>query len=365
MARLRRREFQLFSLSFLDAITCGFGAVILLFMIINSRVHVEREETLEDLTSEVDRMELKVLTGRNNLVRIREDLTKLVEDWATLRAVRSRLMSEIRATQEEVEDVTQDSAAREAAIERLRQELAALENETAELNARSITPEEAGDRIRSFQGEGNRQYLTGLRMGGRRVVILVDASTSMLDRTIVNIIRRRNMSTEAQRQAPKWQQAVNTVDWLTTQIAPGTQFQIIAFNDRAWSLVEGTDGQWLTVTDGSELEKAVQTLRGMHPEGPTSLQVAFAAARSLEPRPDNIYLLVDGLPTMGEVIPTRQGVTGKERVDHFNRAARDLPGAPINVILFAMEGDPRAAPAFWWLALRTGGSMMMPAEDWP
>ncbi len=365
MARIRRREFQLFSLSFLDAITCGFGAVILLFMIINSRVHVEREVQLEDLTSEVDRMELKVMTGRKNLVQIRDDLAKLVEDWATLQAVRSRLMSEIRTTQEEVLQATESSAEREAAIERLRRELAALENQTSELNARSITPDEAGDRIRGFQGEGNRQYLTGLRMGGRRVMILVDVSTSMLDRTIVNVLRRRNMTPEQQRQAPKWQQVVNTVDWLTTQIEPGTQFQIIAFSDRAWSLVEGTDGQWLTVTDGNELERAVRTLRGMYPQGPTSLQAAFSAARSMQPRPDNIYLLVDGLPTMGEVIPTRPGATGKERLDHFNRAARDLPGAPINVILFAMEGDPRAAPAYWWLALRTGGSMLAPAEDWP
>ncbi len=53
-----------------------------------------------------------------------------------------------------------------------------------------------GDRVRGFEGEGHRQYLTGLRMGGSHVLILVDASTSMLDRTIVNVIRRRNMPPE-------------------------------------------------------------------------------------------------------------------------------------------------------------------------
>lgn len=364
MAR-KPREFQIFSLSFLSAITCAFGAVILLFMIFNARVDVNREEVLEDLSSEVDRMELKVLTGRRNMAQIKEDLTRLLEEWGALQAVRNELSTEIRSTQQQFSELTEDSAARQAALERLRAELAALEDETQRLNAESITPQEAGDRIRSFAGEGNRQYLTGLRMGGQRVVILVDASASMLDRTLVNILRRRNMSVEQQRQAPKWRQVVNTVDWLTTQIAPGTQFQVIAFNSRAWSLVEGTDGHWLTVTDGSELEAAVQSLRSMAPEGPTSLQVAFAAARQLQPRPDNIYLLVDGLPTMGEIVPSRPGVSGKDRLDHFNRAARDLPGAPINVILFAMEGDPRAAPAFWWLALRTGGSLLAPAEDWP
>ena len=364
MAR-RPREFQVFSLSFLSAITCAFGAVILLFMILNANVDVRREEALEDISGEVDRMQLKVLTGRKNLVQIKEDLTRLLEDWGTLQAVRNQLTTEIRTTQQQFSELSEDSAARQAAIERLRAELVALETEAQRLAASTITSEEAGDRIRSFAGEGNRQYLTGLRMGGQRVVILVDVSGSMLDRTLVNILRRRNMSAEQQRDAPKWRQVVNTVDWLTTQIQPGTQIQIIAFNSRAWSLVEGTDGQWLTVTDGRQLEGAVEALRGMIPEGPTSLQVAFAAARQMQPRPDNIYLLVDGLPTMGEIVPTRAGATGKERLDHFNRAARDLPGAPINVILFAMEGDPRAAPAFWWLALRTGGSMLAPAEDWP
>src|SRR5690606_20364328 len=264
--------------------------------------------------------------------------------------MRQQLVSEIEDTQEQFSDLTEDSESRREQIERLRAELAELQSETERLSAASITPEEAGNRIRSFTGEGDRQYLTGLRMGGRRVVILVDTSTSMLDRTLVNILRRRNMTPEQQRNAPKWRQVVNTVDWLTTQMTPGTQFQIIGFSDTAKSLIPGTDGQWLTVTDGSELETAVRNLRAMHPQGPTSLHAAFGAARALEPKPDNIYLLVDGLPTMGEIVPTRPGVTSRERIDHFNRAIRQLPnGIPVNVILFAMEGDPQAAPAFWVL----------------
>ena len=78
--------------------------------------------------------------------------------------------------------------------------------------------EPPGDRLRSFIGDGDRQYLTGLKVGGRRILILVDASASMLDETIVNIIRRRNLPLIAGIQADKWQQAVATVDWVTTQI---------------------------------------------------------------------------------------------------------------------------------------------------
>jgi von Willebrand factor type A domain len=365
MAR-RRGEINVFSMSFLDVISSGFGAVVLLFMVLHRVVDTEPQTQFKDLTSEARRMELRVESGRKNLVTLKEDLARILEEWATIRGMRDDLRTNITDTRAQFEAIASDSDERRAAIEKLRAELASLQSESERLAAASATPGEDGTRVRAFRGEGNRQYLTGLKMGGRHVVILVDASTSMLDRTIVNIIRRRNLSVEQQRQAPKWVQVVNTLDWLTTQIEPGTQFQIIGFNDQAKSLLPGTDGQWQTVTDGSELDVAVNALRAMTPQGPTSLHAAFAAARALEPKPDNIYLLTDGLPTMGQIVPTRSGVTGRERLDHFNRAVRELPqGVPVNTILFAMEGDPNAAPAYWLLALGTGGSMLAPAEDWP
>ena len=362
---MARKQMNVFSLSFLDAMTCGFGAVILFFMIINANIDLRREETLDDLASEADRMELKVLTGRRNLVELKEDLVRMIEQWSILRDRREQIVTQIRGIEEESDALDLDTATRDEIIERLRAELEELEAETERL-ADARTTQIAGDRLRGFTGEGNRQYLTGLRMGGERVVILVDASTSMLDRTLVNIFRRRNMSEEQQLQAPKWRQAVNTLDWLTTQIPPGTQIQIFAFNDTAWSLLEGNEGEWQTVVDGAQLDEAVERLGATVPQGPTSLHAAFAAMRPLDPRPDNIYLLVDGLPTMGEVPPNRPGVTGEERMRHFERAERALPfNVPVNVILYAMEGDPFAAPAYWLMALNTGGSMMAPSEDWP
>jgi hypothetical protein len=353
-------------MSFLDAMTCGFGAVILFFMIISANVDLRRDEVLEDRSAEVNRLELQVLVGRKNLVELKADLADLVQEWASSSAVREQIVSEVQRTREEIERLMQDSSANREMIEKLRGDLAALEVQSESLSAQSISPQDAGNFIRSIRGEGYRQYLTGLRMGGDRVVILVDVSTSMLDKTLVNILRRRNMPDEQKRQAPKWRQIVNTVNWLTAQIPPETQFQVIAFNSEAWSLIDGTDGEWLTVGDGSQLQAAVDSLNRLVPDGPTSLHAAFEAANALQPKPDNIFLLVDGLPTMGEVVPSRAGVTGRERRNHFDRAIRELPlNVPVNVLLFAMEGDPLAAPGYWTLALRTGGSMMAPSEDWP
>ena len=362
----RRRGINIFSLTFLDCISNGFGAILLFYMIIVAQIDIRREEVVEEVSGEVDRVELRVLAGRKNLVQSREELTRLLEEQAVLRGVKERIAAEVQTTRQQLSMLDADSLARRESIEQLEAELAALRAEIQQQSAASVDPEEAGNRIRSVTGEGNRQYLTGMRMGGRRVLILVDASTSMLDRTLVNIIRRRNMSEEEQLRAPKWRQAVNTVDWITAQIPAGTQFQIMAFNDKAWSLVEGTEGQWLTASDGALLDQAVETLRKTVPSGPTSLHAAFIAARQLEPKPDNIYLIADGLPTMGSVMPSRPGVSGRERAQHFDRAMRELPiNVPVNVILLAMEGDPLAAPAYWLLALSTGGSMLAPAEDWP
>ncbi len=297
---------------------------------------------------------------------LRDALEEQVRQWTALLAMRQGVLTQIQDTELELATLTEDSELRQAAIERLRRELAELNRQSQELVTKERDEAEDARSLRAFEGEGNRQYLTGLRMGGKYVVILVDTSTSMLDRTIVNILRRRNMSADQQRRAPKWQQAVNTVDWLTTQIPAGTNVQVIGFNDKATWLIPGTESKWVTVNDGTELDAPVEALRKTYPQGPTSLHAAFNAIKTLEPKPDNIFLLTDGLPTMGEILPTRPGVSAKDRLDHFDRAIRQLPvGVPVNTLLFAMEGDPQAAPAYWLLAIRTGGSMMAPSEDWP
>ena len=90
-----------------------------------------------------------------------------------------------------------------------------LERETADMEE-----VEFGDKVRQFLGDGNRQYLTGLVLGGERVMILVDGSASMLADTVVNAVRRRNMEPERRVESPKWQWTVRTVEWLLAQLPP-------------------------------------------------------------------------------------------------------------------------------------------------
>ena len=94
----------------------------------------------------------------------------------------------------------------------LQSDLDSREDEIERLQALKAATD--GNQIRAIKGEGDRQHLTGLKVGGRNIVIIVDTSASMLDETIVNILRCRNMSEEKKRQAPKWQRTPRTVDGL-------------------------------------------------------------------------------------------------------------------------------------------------------
>ena len=82
--------------------------------------------------------------------------------------------------------------------------------------------------------------------------------------------------------------------------------------------------------------------------------------------PDNIFLIVDGLPTQGLNPPKSNVVSSQERNALFVDAISLTSGnIPINVILFPMEGDPLAAASYWRLAQITSGSFLAPSEDWP
>jgi hypothetical protein len=210
---------------------------------------------------------------------------------------------------------------------------------------------------------GSRQPLTGMRVAGERVVILVDVSATMLDWTLSGIETRRHMSAALQRAGGKWRQLTETVHDLTAQVAPTAQFQIIAFDGVARSLVSGRDGKWIVGADRELADSAVRALSNeVSPSGPRNLAAGFAAAASLQPPPDTIYVVTDGLPTLS--LSGGEAKSEDARMRLFDDATRYAPtGAAVNVVLLALEDDALAAPAYWTLALRTGGSLLAPAED--
>ena len=362
---MARRKTEVFGLSFLDCICCGFGATILIYMVLNSGAKDRADKELGPLKAETDRLEQQVLEGQADLVELRNTFEQIRQQTATAQGLSTRLIDVVHESREELATFEKDTIAQREHLNKLKADLKSLEEGAKRLSGGVKSREVPGDKVRAFVGDGDRQYLTGLKVGGKRILFLVDASASMLADTIVNAVRRRYLPEADRVRADKWRKAVRAVDWLTTQVPRDAQFQIYVFNTKAKPILPGTDGTWLSTRDG-KLEQAVANLRGTAPEGGTSLQAAFAAAAAMTPPPDNILLLTDGLPTQGLAAASGRTVSGKERLRIFDRALRALPpGIPVNVLLYPMEGDPMAAPAFWKLAIATRGSFLTPSKDWP
>jgi len=362
----KRRPFEVFSMSFLDCMSCGFGAVILFFMIINAQVRETTEQDPTDLMAETRKIEVEILDGRKNLVLAKNTIEDLKSETDTAEGQITQIIRLIEELRAELAQYDSETLAEIERIEKLQTDIKSLEEEVKRLLALAAEDDAEGNKLREFKGEGDRQYLTGLKLGGRRTLILVDRSASMLDRTIVNIIRRRNMSLDDKLRAVKWRQVVASVDWLTAQFVPGSEFQIYMFNNDAEPVIKGSDGVWLKADDSSQLDEAIRVLRRTAPENGTNMKAAWEVASRLTPLPDNIILLVDGLPTMDETTSNQKTVSGRDRYRmHFN-ALRELPsGIPVNVFLYPLEGDYEAPIVYWVLAYRTGGSFISVSRDWP
>ena len=353
-------------MSFLDCMSCGFGAVILFFMIINSQVTRSTDKPTDDLSGETTRLEYEILNQRKNLVLAKNSMEDLEDEQATAGEQIAAIIALIEKLKEELKEFDKESLAKVKRVEKLQSDIERLEKERKRLLALENASENEGAKVRRFTGDGDRQYLTGLKVGGEHILILVDASASMLDRKIINIIRRRNMDDSVKLRSLKWRQAVASVDWLSAQFPETSKFQIYTFNTEPKAVLKGSDGIWLEVGDGKQLDEAVRLLRRTIPEKGTNMLGAFSVIKKMNPQPDNVILLVDSLPTMNAPETERGMVSGQERLKFHYEAEREVPsGVPVNILLYPMEGDYNASIAYWLLAYRTGGSFMSISKDWP
>ena len=351
MASLKteRRRINPLSLAFLDVMFCGFGAVILIFLILDHASTVAIENT-PNITAEINLLEEEVREGQLGLVRLRNTVSDISFEVVTAEGLARQIQEQIDTILQELAALENSSVATVEDIAQMRADVQALEEELLRLQASAL--EEDGNSARQFLGDGNRQYLSGLFLGGQRILILVDSSTSMLDSTLVNIIRTRNMSEADRRAAPKWQRVVKSVDWITTQLPITSRYQMWHFSTDHATLVPGSGTEiWEEVADRDLLNQAIINLQAMVPDNGTNLEQVFRAIANMSLKPDNIFLITDGLPTISDRGSRNALVTPAERLELFEDAVEELPeGIPVNVILMPLEGDPSAAAAYWQLA---------------
>src|SRR6185503_15448401 len=123
----KRRNVEIFSLSFLDCICCGFGAVILFYTIISAQSGTERATRSSELRAEVDKLEEEVRVGTRNLVVLRNTMEKTNSETASDMAHARRLVTEMESKREQLSSYDATSVARREHIEQLKADIRSLE----------------------------------------------------------------------------------------------------------------------------------------------------------------------------------------------------------------------------------------------
>ena len=159
---MQRRSITPFSLSFLDIMFCGFGAVVLLVLIMNANAVSEREQVFADHRAEIVRLEREMIVATEGLQSARGELEAVDLQLETQRTSAS-------ATQLALERMEIETAGLEAATAALRTQnraattaLRALEQKKTEAQEKAAD-RERGQQLHEITGDGERQYLTGLR----------------------------------------------------------------------------------------------------------------------------------------------------------------------------------------------------------
>lgn len=360
----RQRATNTSTLSFLDVMSCGFGAIVLVFLVLDHSIEQKELATETSVTSELSLLTDEAREGLIGLTQVRNSIEssdlyiveargreqQILEQLATEKLKRTGLEQQVSLDQERLSLIM-------AEVESERKKTALLKEEAEKLE---------GYAVRARAGDGYKQYLTGLNLGGRNILIMFDVSSSMLASEVVNVYRWRVQKPELQVQAKKWRQAVGTLDWITARLPVGARYQVILFNTEAYFALKPESPDWLETVDTKTMEGVLNAVANMRPNGGTSFHNAFARINDLPSPPDNIILVTDGLPTQGKSKPKDTSVSGPQRLRLYNEAIKLLPdNVPVNTILLPMVGDPMAAPEFWKLAQRSQGSFLAPAEDWP
>jgi len=143
--RIRRRDIEIFSLSFLDVICCGFGAIILLFVLSKFAEPVIIEEVREDLQAEIVRLEeeLHQIRGETTvlnreLIGQKEQLSEENKKLARLQGDFSDIKGQFAASDQhaEVQNIIEGQLAR--AMQELSAEMRRLLKKQPRKSGRSV-----------------------------------------------------------------------------------------------------------------------------------------------------------------------------------------------------------------------------------
>ena len=169
--RLKRRPDDGFNMSFLDVMACGLGAIILIFILVD--FHAYQPEP----TDETNKLQQEL----NAAARQREQLQKSIDELNEKIAMESSTQQDSRSSQADTRS-TQSKL-----LQQISTELAVVADLEKQLAAIARLP--VPDANVQLSGSGQQNYITGLKVEGQEIGILLDKSASMMGDNLLEILR--------------------------------------------------------------------------------------------------------------------------------------------------------------------------------
>jgi hypothetical protein len=351
--RLKRKAEDGFNLSFLDVMACGLGAVILIFIL------VDFQAFSVDPTEEQNKLKQELAAAQQEQINLQKAIDEINDKIALEASTQEAIKNAESDTDAQQNNALQDISTQLAVVADLDNQLAAMAN--------IPTP----DANITLSGRGQQNFIAGMKVEGDQIGILIDKSASMLGDNLLDILGKLALPDGEKISTAKWIRTQGVANWLLSRLPPSAKVTLVVFSDDAKFLgaraINSASLSGSLNTISSDLAKVI-------PNGGTSLQVGLERLYEANPQVSDIYIVTDGLPTLGDGLPLtcRNFISAKKSISSNCRQAlfaetvkRTKGAARVNVILLPIEGDPFASSLYWSWTQASGGTFLSPSAEWP
>ncbi len=287
--RRKRRDVDGFSLSFLDAITCGFGAVILLLVLVKFFEPQTIERSKVEAEGLIARLQEELFELRGETAILNRDMDSVTEQLSESKRLLARLRGDLSALRGQFA-TTEDKASIDSSV---RGELVA---------ARQQLTEEMRRLLANYQPAEDDTTVGGIPVDSEYIVFVIDTSGSMF-------------------QGP-WRLVLDKVRE-TLEVYPSIK-GIQVLNDEGRYMFSTFAGRWIPDSPSAR-RNIINRLANWNPYSDSSPVEGITEAINTfyEPgKPMSIYVFGDDFPR-GQVEAVARYIANVNRADEFgNRLVR-------------------------------------------
>ena len=351
--KFKRRPEDGFNMSFLDVMACGLGAVILIFILVDFKAFTA------DPTQENKKLEQE-LAGIDNE---KERVAKSIDE------VNDKIAMET-SKQDDSKQSTQDTTQKQnKMLQNVSTEIAVvadLENQLAGVSKR-VTDSS----VIAMPGQGEQNFITGMKIEGEQIGILIDKSASMMGDNLLEVLGKLGLSDSQKVSSAKWIRTKRVAQWLIARLPDKSKVTTVVYSDNAKRLGLRNVS---TPSIGASMDAIVKDLGSIVPNGGTNLEIGIKTLFNANPSLTDVYVVTDGLPTLGGTLPfscrsfisSSQSISSECRKSVFTSTVSQIPkNVRFNVILLPIEGDPYASSMYWNWTRSSNGVFLSPAAEWP